>query len=507
MLGAIALLAAVSGCENLTDGYSTDPINITDPSVISINNYLNGSQVNLIGAYEGDVSRLTGMWSGHFSGEDRQYVGLSNYVVAGRDFNTEWSTIYSGVLANNAIIRAKAKAAKNPRALGIVQVMDAMAFGLAADLWGDVPYTEALQYPVIPKPKYDSQQSVYEAVQLLLDSALQNLTVAVDKSQDPGEYDIFYKGDPALWIRAANTLKARFYLHTKDYAKAITYSDPAIAINDPSASMVAPHGNIYLQNFNLYYSFGVYDRPGYMAANNAHAPLILDPANADSRNNSKTNEEARLWYYYFVNGDGSYDLNYVSKDYMDPDPWPVTSTGFFGSSSSFPMVTYEENMLIRAEAFAKTNSAANALDALNAWRAQMALGKNLQPGYLTTEFSENWGITDDEGNPILLGHQYDPYDLADFDPGAIANPEGRPADEALLYEILEEKYISLTGQLEVFNDIRRTKNYLGIELKSGAAKFPQRLLYPQDEVNSNVENVPTANVGLYDETPVNKSAY
>ncbi len=60
-LGAIVLLAAASSCENLTDGYSTDPINITDPSVISINNYINGSQVNLIGAYEADINRLVGM--------------------------------------------------------------------------------------------------------------------------------------------------------------------------------------------------------------------------------------------------------------------------------------------------------------------------------------------------------------------------------------------------------------------------------------------------------------
>ncbi len=92
--------------------------------------------------------------------------------MAGRDFNTEWGTIYSGVLANDAIIRAKAKAANNPRAWALAQVMDAMALGLAADLWGDVPYVEALQYPKIAKPKFDAQASVYATVQSLLDSAI-----------------------------------------------------------------------------------------------------------------------------------------------------------------------------------------------------------------------------------------------------------------------------------------------------------------------------------------------
>jgi len=103
--------------------------------------------------------------------------------------------------------------------------------------------------------------------------------------------------------------------------------------------------------------------------------------------------------------------------------------------------------------------------------------------------------------------QYDAYDIADFDIGGIANTEGLDPDDALLHEILEEKYISLAGQLEVFNDIRRTKNILNLPLKNNAAKFPQRLLYPQDEVNANTANVPTSNVGLLDETTINTTAY
>ncbi len=104
------------------------------------------------------------MWTGHFSGEDRQYIGLGNYSVSGRDFNGQWAAIYSSVLKNTQIIKSKARVEKNYRVLGIAQVMDAMSLGLAADLWGDVPYQEALKYPVIAEPKFDGQVTVYNKV-------------------------------------------------------------------------------------------------------------------------------------------------------------------------------------------------------------------------------------------------------------------------------------------------------------------------------------------------------
>ena len=69
-------------------------------------------------------------------------------------------------------------------------------------------------------------------------------------------------------------------------------------------------------------------------------------------------------------------------------------------------------------------------------------------------------------------------------------------------EILEEKYISLIGSLQVFHDARRTNNILGIPIKSPTAtSLPQRFLYPQSEIGSN-ENFPGV-IDLFTATPVN----
>ena len=52
--------------------------------------------------------------------------------------------------------------------------------------------------------------------------------------------------------------------------------------------------------------------------------------------------------------------------------------------------------------------------------------------------------------------------------------------------------MSLFGNIEVFNDVRRTQNLIGVPINSGN-KLPGRFLYPQSEMNSN-KNTPAANL-------------
>ncbi len=68
-------------------------------------------------------------------------------------------------------------------------------------------------------------------------------------------------------------------------------------------------------------------------------------------------------------------------------------------------------------------------------------------------------------------------------------------------EIIEEKYITLFGQLQPFHDIRRTNNILNVPAKAGTV-IPQRFLYPQSEVDSN-PNTPSPLPDLFSKTPVN----
>jgi hypothetical protein len=372
-------------------------------------------------------------------------------------------------------------------------VMEAMVLGLAADLWGDVPYTEKAQYPTIATPKFDPQASVYASVQVLLDSAIANLSA---NTGSVSAEDFFYKGSRVKWKEAAHTVKARFYLHTREYANAIAAA--TAGISTAANNMMAPHGAAYGQTFNLYYSFLTYDRPGYMAANTAYAPTLLDPSDPNYRGNAKTNEKGRLNYYYApfdfwggLNTGAKYDPNVL----VDFD-WPVDPTfnGFFGATTSFPIVTFEENQLILAESYSKTGDDPSALAALNGLRAYYRTG---------AQFGTSTAYVDD---PDVGGIKYDDYVPADFAPGGMENPDNVTASKALLREILQERYVTLIGQLEGFNDLRRTNNFLNIPLPAGKTDFPKRFLYSQIEVNTN-PNVPKDNVGLYDPVPAFKTPY
>jgi hypothetical protein len=111
-------------------------------------------------------------------------------------------------------------------------------------------------------------------------------------------------------------------------------------------------------------------------------------------------------------------------------------------------------------------------------------------------------LSADWGTPM-----YAAYTTADFQAGGIENPtHSIAADRALLREILEERYVTFIGQIEGFNDVRRTLKETDVRVPvtpNKGTQFPQRFLYPQAEVSAN-KNVPNPFPGLFVATPVNK---
>jgi len=483
----ILLLAAVlmtGACKKFTEGLNTSPNSPTDAPYALV---LNGAEVGGMLIYEGNLARVTGMFARSFAGADRQYVGISNYNTSTSDYNDTWDNLYSLVIGQLKIVALKASAVNDKHTIGIAQIQLAQAFGLAADLWGDVPFKEAGDAVKYPTPKFDPQMDVYAGIQGLLDSGILNLQANVGNG--PGEKDIYFQSDAGKWIAVAHTLKARYYLHTKDYPNAIAHAQQGIA--SPAGNMIDPHGTSRPADFNVYYAFLSYDRVGYMNAEGAIAPALLNPSSPQYRGDAKTDETARFEYLYQPGlNTGGLDPNVLSNF----DGWgnPANQDGFFAGNASFPIVTFEENQLILAEANMKntTPDAAAALSALNKHRQYMATGGYIDNGYLPD------------------GYKYDDYDLGDFNPGGIANPaaSGLTQSEALLKEILEEKYVTMIGQIEQFNDVRRTKNLLGIPPTTGS-KLPQRLPYPQDEINTNPNTPKPAAGDLFKETTANNSAY
>lgn len=81
----------------------------------------------------------------------------------------------------------------------------------ATDWEGSLVYSEAVdaRYGGNLKPKYDTQQELFEIWINELDAAIEVLTTADAKQVQLGEKDFMFKGDWEMWARYANSLKLR----------------------------------------------------------------------------------------------------------------------------------------------------------------------------------------------------------------------------------------------------------------------------------------------------------
>ena len=448
----LCFFLSLTSCEKYVDGFEADPNNSSNAPIQAV---LNAAFTGLITAHEGEDARLAGMWTRQFTGSDRQYSSFNIYIMNAENF--EWDKYYLTV-ENAEIVIEKAAETSNVLASGIAKVIKAHSMGAVASLWGNVPFTEANRFPDIEDPVFDSQSAVYADLQLLLDAAINDLSGNPSNAAIEGA-DFYFGGDPTAWIAVANTLKARFYLHVGNYSGAITAASNGVT--SAAGDWVIPHlTGAYNQDLNIYNSFGVFDREGYMTANEAVLPALLDASSSTYRGNAKTDESARFGMVYSGTA-GSYDLNY---------------SGMWAPTASFPLVSAVENALIIAEAEMKqNNSEAACLAALNAARTL---------------------------NATQFGTAYDDYVIEDFRDGGMAAVTGKTTAEALLYEVMEEKYCSLIGQIEVYNDLRRTDNLLGIAATTGSA-IPERFLVPQVEIDAN-SSAPSPIPGLFEPTPLNQ---
>ena len=462
---AIALLTTVS-CEDIVDGINDNPNDIII-SDVEERLFLTGSMLANVQLNCGHLNRIGGMYTGQLIGYSSLYSNIYGYNLSTAESNGEWNAIYVGVLTNtNHIINNS----NNELLVGIAKVVKAHAFGTAASLFGDVPFSEAGD-PEISDPVFDGQISVYANVIALLDDAISTLGSAGSGSIPE---DIYYGGDKDKWIAAANTLKARFYLHQKNYPAALSAAQNGIS---SASDDMQYHPIGTTDNNNLFWTILEGARAGDIGNNEggseSYLLQILDGTNPLSRNHAKTDETARRGYYTIDSSGGS------------------ANDGIIEQVEAQNMVTYFENQLIMAEAAARGGTLIDGLPYLNAVRAWMNTGAHVNSNYQ--------GMT----------YLYDAFVATDFDNGGIENPDNIDPKTAFLREVIEERYVSGFGMHMPYNDARRLRASDGAFavpyfLQDGpAAPYPERMPYSTNELNSN-SNAPSDDPGIFVKTAVNQ---
>jgi hypothetical protein len=451
-------------CEIPTDlNDNPNGITLSDPAP---NLFLNGAQLANVMVQNSHLNRISGMFSGQLIGYASLYSNIYGYSLSTVESNDEWNGCYTGVLTNVRLIRETVPDDK--LLVGISKVLEAHAVGTLAILMGDVPYSEAISE--VDDPKFDSQVSVLAAMTSLLDGAISDLGSA---SSRPENYDIYYNGDKDKWIDAAYTLKARYALIQSDYAGALTAATSGISASAGDMNFI-PRGDAAVTegDKNLFNAILSGSRTGDLGNNGSYLlELLNDTLTATYRGNAKTNETARHNYYKIDETSGEGNLGVIEQ--FEP----------------MPMVTYFENQLIKAEAAARTGG--DGLGYLNEYRAWLSSG-----GRLNATFNDS---------TILYGA----YDNADFASGGMENLDGVSAGDALLREIIEERYVSGFGTYMPFNDHRRLRGDGETNLippfslnTTAATAHVERIPYAQDELTSN--STMDDDPGLYVQTEVNQ---
>ena len=463
---AVALM--MTGCEvDKSINNSPDGFNVDD---VDAHLFLNGAQLANVIVQVSHINRICGMYSGQLIGFTSLYSNIYGYALSTVETNGEWNSAYIGVITNARHIRKIVP--EDKLMVGISKVLEANAIGTLALLTGDVPYSE-INNDEIDDPKFDDQKAVLSSLSALLDDAISDMNSSTSTNAGLKLYDIYFGGNKTKWIEAAYTLKARYALANKEYAVALTAAGNGIS-SSAGDMLYTPRGEEKIDSGdkNLFYTILEGSRTGDLGNEGSFLLAILDSSNAKYRGNAKTNETARHGYYTIDESTGSGNKGVIEQ--YEPQP----------------IATYSENQLIKAEASARSGS--GGLSELNEYRAWLAGGGRLNAAF-----------------DVAADYKYDPYKQKDFESGGMENADGLTKKDALLREIIEERYVSGFGSYMPFNDHRRLRGAGETDLippfplnTVGATQHIERIQWAEVELSSN-GNAPT-DPGLYAKTAVNK---
>jgi starch-binding outer membrane protein, SusD/RagB family len=454
--GAALLTLVAAAC----DGYLTGPgltLNPNSPVSGTKEQFYAGVVAAQFPQQEGLLARIAGMYVQHFAGTAGTHRTLGAYTVGERDIDSYFTKVYTGGgLVDVRRVEEMSKAEGDSTFAGVAMFWEAFIVGSAASLWGDIPYSDALTSS--STAALDPQEQVYRGVIAKLDSAIAWIPKTGGANKGPLAVDLIYGGDRAKYVRAANTLEARYLMHWVEAQLAggasATAAQVACGGDCVAAARAAAESGITSSaddfttyhsatsgEFNLWYQFLAVNRVGDVGAGRA----LVDTLKA----RRAAGDQRVLALFDSVAVGATYDFRGADQNGTGT---PVSSLAAARLAPGFrqPLITAAENELLLAEAEYRLGNPAAALTALNAGKARQA---------------------DRLGVPV---------------PG-VASLTGT----ALVQEIKLEEWIATFQTIEAWNGYKRNC-YPRLAPSGTATDVPGRLVYGEAERNANALIPPVA---------------
>ena len=472
---------------NTNNDYSKDVI-----SKFIITDIETSTAFNIVGS---DLSFYASVYMEHEVGTYGQMWDADQRVsqpVSASTYDNQWKELYQN-LKNAKIVIAKCSGttgqdAKNQFTKGVAEVLSAYNLAILADVYGDVPWSEACDLS-LPSPKtilqpiVDKQLTVYTYIQTQLDNALIDLGGKdLGFAGGLGSQDLIFGGDASLWTKFVYGLKARYTMHllykstdpTTDLTNIITWANLSFASpsEDCKYTTYQGQGTAAASPFAQFY----YDRDYFSVSQSFLDKLVArnDPRAGvlfmDAGWNLQTDPTK---IYAAPNG--------TADQVVDNYDISVYSVGFKIPTN---LLSYHELQFLKAEAYARLN------DFPNAWTS-------LQEAVSSCISTKTAALVDDVNAEQGLGAvgitdaQISTYLTTEVQPLFTTNP---------LKEIMVQKYLGFYGgegeALESYTDYRRLQafgqeSFIQLDNPLNTTRFPLRFGYGTSDVtaNPNVEKL------------------
>ncbi len=295
-----------------------------------------------------------------------------------------WGTFYVDILKNNQyIIDTYGDDPNYTNRVYIAKIWKSYVLSVMVSTWGGVPVSEALGDNITVA--YDAEEEVYTMILNMLKEAGEG----IEPTGDRLGLDPVFSGNNDLWIKFANTLRLKIALR-------ISYGFPALAAEHGQSAMANESGlissnseNVLLKwgvdqenwswyytefivgdasvsnqpwiNFHFLLNLKTYEDPRmYAMVDPANKPLsIEDSVFASGSATDKIHVRYNIPYYgtplwrtpldgWDLNGDDNPLMGVAEEDYSQP-----SFDRFFAPDMSFPLITFAETNLMKAEAVLK----------------------------------------------------------------------------------------------------------------------------------------------------------
>lgn len=444
LLALTATPLVITSCRQELD-INVDPNN---PSQASLSGLLSASQVGFAFALGGEGTRMPASIVQHYAGHRAQPLDYAQYRITSSATDGTWTALYN-TLMDMREMENKAAASGNQAYLGVSKILQAHAFSVTTDLFGDIPFSEALQGRTNITPVYDKQEDIYPALITMIDEGVAALTAATETISG----DIVYGGDVTKWKKYGNSLKLRLLNHLSsrqpNAAANFLATNPSLIDTSVDDAKVA-FGSV-ASNANPIYQFDVLSG----RKDQAVASTIVDKMKALS--------DPRVSVYFEpVAGNalglkGQYLGNAPGNDTEDSHKNRYSRVGSAYASIKAPVVLMSaaEVNFIKAEVYHRASDS----------RAQAAYQAAITQDFAALGLSSSVGAYLANANVAYNG---------------------------TLQRIMEQKWITMfQASYESWVDWRRT----GFPVLTPAASnmtsnvIPRNLPYPEVEINSNRANL------------------